>query len=364
MNAPPRMGIPLRPNVTALRRAGLVTLSRAAVAHIVAHVDGGRPDRIVARMFPNDSDLALLTRGAVGPISTTNASALLRQLTEYFISALSGVSAGAAVLTKTLQLLFGGNAVISVASFTADASGGGFVGEGMPIPSRELLAMPLLLEPATLKTISAVTAEMVSGSAGNAQLMIEDVLKRSVALALDAAMFDNLPAVADVRPAGLCNGVTPSVASAATNPTDAMIADIETLTAVVAAVSGTEPIILVASPARAKAMPLRSIALALSSSSFVILPSSAIAPAALLAIAPGALVSATDSVPEISVSRESVLHLSDTPQQLVTAGTPPTIASPSTSLFQTDALALRCRLPVSWAKRHPASVAWLSTTNW
>ena len=322
-------------------------------------------DRIefIARMFPNDSDLALLTRGAVGPISTANASALLRQLTEYFISALSGVSAGAALLTKTLQLQFGGNAVISVPSFTADASGASFVGEGQPIPARELLASPLLLEPATLKTISAVTAEMVSGSAGNAQLMIEDCLKRSVGLALDAALFDSNPAIVDVRPAGLCNGIAAQNASVATNLTDAMIEDIETLTAIVAAVSGIEPIILVAAPARARTMPLRSIALALNSS-FVILPSSAIAPTALLAIAPGALVSATDSVPEISVSRESVLHLSDTPQQLVTAGTPPTIASPSTSLFQTDALALRCRLPVSWAKRDSRAVAWLSTTVW
>ena len=62
-----------------------------------------------------------------------------------------------------------------------------------------------------------------------------------------------------------------------------MIADIETLIAVVAAISGTEPIVLIAAPARAKTMPLRALALALNSSSFIVLPSAALAPGDLIA---------------------------------------------------------------------------------
>jgi hypothetical protein len=50
--------------------------------------------------------------------------------------------AGAILLQRTLQLSFDHNAVISVPSFVADASGG-FVGEGLPIPARSLLAQPV-----------------------------------------------------------------------------------------------------------------------------------------------------------------------------------------------------------------------------
>ena len=40
--------------------------------------------------------------------------------------------------------------------------------------------------------------------------MIADVLTRSVGLTLDAVLFDANPAVAEVRPAGLRNGVVAS----------------------------------------------------------------------------------------------------------------------------------------------------------
>ncbi len=351
------------PSADALRRAGITTLSRAAVAQIVAKVDGGSPERIAERMWPGDRDVGLLTRAGVAPISTTSASALMRTLTEYLIASLSGISAAAILLAKTMQLSFAGSAVISVPSFVADASGSSFVGEGMPIPARSLLAQPLLLTPSKLATISALTSEMANASGGNAEKMIGDVLMRSTGLALDAALFDANAAVAEVRPAGLRNGVAASTASAATDPTDAMIADIATLTAVVAAVAGTEPVVLIGAPARARTMPLRSVALAMDTS-FIILPSSAIAPGDLIAIAPGAIVSATDSVPEISVSRESVLHMETNPQQLVSAGTPPVVAAPQQSLFQSDALALKCRLPITWGRRDPRAVSWLTATGW
>ena len=364
MNAPPRMGIPLRPDPSALRRAGISALMRAATAQALAceRHDKARenPVRIAERMWPGDRDTALLTKGAVSPTTMGNASALAH-LTTHFIASLAPVSAAAILLERTLQLSFDGAGTISVPGFIADASGASFVGEGAPIPVRSLLASPLLLDPSKLATISALSNEVIAGSAGNAQKMVEDVLTRSVGLALDAAMFDANPAVSEVRPAGLRNGVAASTASALTNPADAMVADIKTLVAIVAPVAGTEPIVLIASPARAKTMPLHLVAL---EDSFIVLPSNAIAAGDLLAIAPSALVSVVDGVPEISVSRETVLHMSDAPTNIGMTGTPPTMAVPTQSLFQSDVLALRCRMFATWAKRDPRAVAWLTTTNW
>jgi Phage capsid family len=365
MNAPAR--IPLRPDPNAIRRAGIASLMRTATALVLAaeRRDSPRQDpvKLAERMWPGDRDVGLLTRAASSPATTTSASALAHVLTEYFIQSLSPVSAAAILLQRTLQLSFNHNALLSVPGFVADASGG-FVGEGMPIPARSLLAQPLQLLPSKFATISALTQETVAGSGGNAEKMVADVLTRSVGLALDAALFDSNPAVAELRPAGLRSGVTASVASAGTVPLDAMISDLETLVGVVAPIAGTEPIILIAAPARAKTMPLRSLTLR-DNPSFIILPSAAIAAGDLIAVVPTAIASATDGAPEISVARETVLHMEDTsPQQIVSAGTLPVVAAPATSLFQTDVLALKCRMEVTWGKRDPRAVAWLTTSAW
>jgi hypothetical protein len=69
-------------------------------------------------------------------------------------------------------------------------------------------------------------------------------------------------------------GVAPENASSASDPLAAMLADIRALTKVVAPVSGNEPIVLVASAARAKTTPLDK---RIDLSSFLILPSNALA---------------------------------------------------------------------------------------
>ena len=142
------------------------------------------------------------------------------------------------------------------------------------------MAAPLLLDPSKLATITPFTAEMVSGSADNTQAMIEDALTRSVGLGLDVALFDSNPAIPETRPAGLRNGIVALIASAETNPTDAMLADIATVAGAVAPVAGNTPIILVANPVRALMLRLR----APRELPVTVLASSAIAPADLIAV--------------------------------------------------------------------------------
>ena len=99
--------------------------------------------------------------------------------------------------------------------------------------------------------------------------------------------------------------------------------------------------------------------------STTVLASSALAPADLIAVAPGAIASATDSVPQISAARETVLHMADPASMIATVGTPGNIMSaPTSNLFQIDCIALRLKMSASWMKRDPRAVAWLSTTAW
>jgi hypothetical protein len=84
----------------------------------------------------------------------------------------------------------------------------------------------------------------------------------------------------------------------------------------------------------------------------------------VIAVAVDGLATVLDPRIAVEASKGATLHMSDTPLPLVSPGSPATVANPMRSLFQTDALALRAKLGVTWAKRHASAVAWLTTTAW
>jgi hypothetical protein len=69
--------------------------------------------------------------------------------------------------------------------------------------------------------------------------------------------------------------------------------------------------------------------------------------------------------PRFEVSDQATLHFDDTtPLQIGTPGTPPTVAAPVQSLWQTDSLALRLILPINWCLRRGGVVAWTAGVTW
>ncbi|MCK1269340.1 hypothetical protein IVB44_29620 [Bradyrhizobium sp. 49] len=199
---------------------------------------------------------------------------------------------------------------------------------------------------------------MLNGSSSNTLVIVENLMTQNVGLTLDAVALSNDPAIADVQPAGLRNNIAPMTASTETTPVAAMMADVAALIGAVSAVSGNTPPVLMANPARAGLLRMYGGA---GIGVMTILASSAIAPADVMAVAPDAIASATGSTPQISASRDSVLHFEDgTP---VNIGDVSGVAVPSMSMFQTDCTALRIKLPASWARRDDRCIAWL-TANW
>lgn len=76
----------------------------------------------------------------------------------------------------------------------------------------------------------------------------------------------------------------------------------------------------------------------------------------LIAVAAEALAVAMDT-PTIDASSQAVMHMDDAPAPIVDdAGV---MATSVRSMWQTDSVGLRFRLPVSWVLRAPA-VAWLN----
>jgi hypothetical protein len=344
----------------ALRSANVTALVRACAAAALGAYDRTTTAAIVlAKNWPHDRDAAHLleTRAASAPTTTTTFASLMERAVADFIASLAPASAGAALLGQGLQLTFGSNVAISVPSFLANAANVGWIDEASPIPVRQLnvLGGPIL-EPTKLAVIAALTNEMISGS--NAEAMVRDALTQSAALKLDESLLD-ANAATTARPAGLRYGVAALTASALTDRTEAMLADIATLAGAVAPVAGNTPIAIIANPVRAMTLRLRSPR----ELSVAVLASSAIAAGDLIAVAPPALVSAVGGV-QIKADRESTVHMFDPADAIAVPGSPNVVSAPVRSMFQTDTVALRLLMTASWGLRSPAGLAWLTATGW
>jgi hypothetical protein len=76
-------------------------------------------------------------------------------------------------------------------------------------------------------------------------------------------------------------------------------------------------------------------------------------------------IGATGDTPVFSISDQATVHMEDTtPLAIGTAGTPPTMAAPVRSLWQTDSLSIRMIMDMNWTMRRTGTVAWTDTVTW
>ena len=93
-------------------------------------------------------------------------------------------------------------------------------------------------------------------------------------------------------------------------------------------------------------------------------PSNSLADGVVICIATNALVSAFGTVPTIEASKEAVVHMDTAAGAVSTAGAPNVVAAPVRSLFQTDCISLKLRLPCAWTLRTASGLAWTQSVNW
>lgn len=325
---------------------------RLLTTRTVAHLTRCDASEVAARMWPSDRVLAeLVERAAVAPAMTSVAgwaAELAQRVVSDALEALGPASAGAQILKQGLVLSWDGAGSISVPGFVAEFGNAGWVAEGDPIPVRQLIVTPGLLNPHKLGAIAVLTREQMESS--NAEAMISDALVRAAGRMLDEVLFDANPESAS-RPKGLRNGVSATTPSSATDPANAFAEDIATLINSLAPVGGNGPYIIVASPGRAAAMGLRFIR---EVGNLVVVGSSAVIND-VLAIAPAALAAALSPDPDVETANAATLHMDTAPTAVGSA-------APSRSLFQTDSIAVKVRWPVSWILRDPRGFAWMTPT--
>jgi hypothetical protein len=245
------------------------------------------------------------------------------------------------------MLRFGRDAQVSVPLLETNASKVTFVAENAPIPVQAFSSLLASMSPHKQAAILVLTAEMLAGS--NAEVLVTEVLRRSVGLSLDNVLFDST-AVSSARPAGLRNGISALGATpSGGGGLDVMLADLSLLAAAVAPIG--EPI-FVASPERAAKIKMLAYGGQLA---YRVYGSPGVAATDVIAIAEGGVASALGQ-PTFDSSRTAALQLDTAPAADLMTGVP------VKSLWQVDSIAIKVWLDVSWIRRDTRAVAWLAPT--
>jgi hypothetical protein len=336
-------------------------LVRAVLAHARAEFEPGGVTHVARHLFPDDrATLELIERAATVPADTVTsgwASQLAAQSVSDLFTTLGGASASGQIFKRALNVTFGRSASVIVPTVISGTDVA-FVGQGSPIPVRQLSVSGPTLTPKKVAVIFVLTRETIEHT--DAERIVGAVLRESTGITVDSIMLD-AGAGTTVRPAGLRNGVAATTASTINATADIfspMVEDLGNLAAAVAGVGGTDVIFVAGPGAGAK------ILAHYPAFKFPVFISSGLANNILMAIAPTALAIAADETPRIESAREGLVHMEDTtPLAIGTTGAPNTVAAPVRSLWQTDTIGIRLIFNVTWAPRATGTVAWL-TTNW
>jgi Phage capsid family len=354
--------VPLRPDYSAVRGRPSDHLIRAVYARSIGFIEKRGAEQIIAERWPDDAATPLIIKTATAPATMTTsgwASHLVQTAVSDFILNLGAASAGSALLRHGIQQSFDGSGAIFVPSVGSAASAAGFVGEAAPIPVRQFTVSGVTLSPRKFASLAIFTRDLFQHSTPNVEAILRAVLTESVAASLDARLLDATAGDA-TRPAGLRNGISATSASSTTPDTDTMFDDLTALVAVVQAVSGASPIIIIAAPKQAAAIKMRQ-----PNFPFEVLVSSGLTAGMVVAIASNCLVSAMDPAPRIEVGDQAAVHFEDTtPLAIGTVGAPPTVAAPTRSLWQAGLISVRIIFEVSWGLRSNVGLAWTQTVTW
>jgi HK97 family phage major capsid protein len=226
-----------------------------------------------------------------------------------------------------------------------------------------------------MAVITSFTRELMETSTPNIDTQLRDMIGRHTSVALDTVLLDNNPATT-VRPAGLRNGVsglTPTTGGGF----NALVGDLKNLLGVLVAANSLRNPVWIMNPQQAL-----SIALTQSAAGVGVFPfkaeieagrlmgypviTSPTVPATMVILVDAAdFASLSGDDARFELSDQATLHMEDTtPLPIGTPGTPPVVAAPVRSMFQTDSIALRMIMPMNWTMRRSGLVAWVTAVTW
>ncbi len=345
--------IPLRPDPTARDREWKRSFIRAATCTALAELQKsnmGSAEQVLRANWPADDRAQLIVRGAVTPMQQGDypGSSVVKLLQ----LASRSTAAQLFPLATTVSLVGTSSFQYPLATNFAAAA---FVAENAPIPLRQGSFVGMPVGPVRkLALLAGLSSQLENASGGIAEAIISNTLEIAVGRGLDAVLLSSNAATADA-PAGLLHNVTPVTGSAD------MTKDLSALVASIASAGiDTASVVFICSPPQALALSLT----AGPHFTHKVIEAASLAAGTIIAIAVAGLVIAGDGgVPQIDISKQATLHFADPASPISVAGSPPVVAAPVLSTFQTDTMALRCISMVTWSAA-PGSVAVVNGATW
>ena len=247
---------------------------------------------------------------------------------------------------------------------------GYWVGEGKAKPLTKFDFTRTTLEPLKVANIAVLTEEVLRDSSPSAEVIVRDSLRDALVARLDTDFIDPAKAAsAGVSPASITNGAT-AIASTGTDA-DAVRLDIRALFQVfINANNAPNTGVWLMSASNALALSLMVNALgqpefsgiSMAGGVFFGLPVivSEYVGSNVILVNASDIYEADEGGIAIDMSREASLEMSDAPTH---NSTTPTAAS-LVSLWQTNSVGIRAERTINWARRRPASVAYLTGVQW
>jgi HK97 family phage prohead protease len=340
-------------------------------------------DQVRDRLYGDDEPTRLvsdiLLKAASAP-AMTSVAGWAQELVHIIYTDLMPLLLPHAILTrlaaKGLALSFGraGKIVIPTRSRTPALSGS-FVGEGQAIPVRQGAFTSQTLTPKKVAVITTWTKEMDEYSIPAIEGILREAIQLDTGIAVDSVLIDANPATA-IRPAGLLNGVTVTTPTAGGGLTS-ILGDIKALVgALTANTFGNvrEPVWLLNPQERLRAalvitangvFPFRDEIAGGTLNGIPFIESATVPAGTVVLIDAADFVTVGADGPRLDMSDQATLHFEDTaPQDLAQVGSPPVVAAPQKSLFQTDSLALRLQMWMNWIQRRVGTIAYSSPVTW
>jgi len=350
-------------------------VSKLITAQAKAFVTSTTLEDVVKSDFGHDTEAIKFIKAATAPADTTTvgwAAELVEQGYGDFMEALYPNTVYGKVGGKALTFDRYGSLVVPSWKSTGKLAGD-FVAEGAPIPVKQGEFQSRTLVPHKLGVITTMTREILTRSTPAIEGLLRSAILNDTAQALDAA-FLSADAASAIRPAGISNpgftGAANIKASTGSTVTE-ILADVKGIyTRLANSQLGNSGIWLM-NPQTVFGLGTKHIATSqfafpeVNSGSFAgqpIVQSTNIPADTVFFIDAEALVKANNIAPEFTVSNQATLVMADPASEIVDgAGT---AGKPVRSMYQTDTVAIRFVLGVTWDKYRDNGIQILTGVSW
>ena len=201
-------------------------LSRVLACHLIGRRKTCAPARVCAETYGNDAALleALARPGWIGRSAMTPAMtgvagwaaelATVGGLDFWQTLAPASIYAQLSLRPGAIRATIAGRSGIKVPTRAPSPTlSAPFVGEGQPIPVRQMALSTAALTPKKASVISEFSEEMMQYSMPSIENVIFAAVSYDTAVSIDGVLLDANPATA-IRPAGILNGVVATPATA------------------------------------------------------------------------------------------------------------------------------------------------------